>query len=113
MNWFLLTPQHIALLRKASVVWDECECGAPAIDCKRPYGNSDYLCDVAKVVGLEPDGTWDNWNEENLGMMARLHRETETALQVVLSSGSFEPGMYFQRGFGIPWVPSNTNPEDV
>jgi len=32
---FQLTEQHVTLLRNAYVNWDDCEFGAPAINCKR------------------------------------------------------------------------------
>ena len=48
---FELTEEHIKLLRQMCVSWDDCEFGAPAIDCKRPYGNSDVYSDIAKILG--------------------------------------------------------------
>jgi len=34
---FELKEEHLKLLRNMNVSWDECEFGAPAIDCKKPY----------------------------------------------------------------------------
>jgi hypothetical protein len=34
------------------ITWDDCEFGAPACDCKRPYGNSDVYGDMAEILGL-------------------------------------------------------------
>ena len=36
---FELLEDHITLLQNAYLEWDEGCTGAPAIDCKRPYGN--------------------------------------------------------------------------
>jgi len=37
---FVLTENHIKLLRKAYVTWEDGDFGAPSIDTRRPYGNS-------------------------------------------------------------------------
>ena len=94
---FLLTEQHIALLRAANISWYEIEWGAPAVDGKRPYGNSDLHGDLArllKVEGFVDHEGKEHWSAEQFEDMKRLHTETETALQVVLASGQFTPGRY-------------------
>ena len=93
---FWLKEEHIKLLRAAYVQWNNCETGAPEIDPKRPYGNSSVACDVAEILGLQGKTcphcgeSLDDKQEELL----QLHRETETALKVVLSAQSFVPGLY-------------------
>jgi hypothetical protein len=85
------------------VGWDECEFGAPCIDPKRPYGNGDGVQDIAEILGIETpksfeqmdeDGTLDTWYEEMHPKLYTLHRQTLQALQIVLCTGSFEPGLY-------------------
>lgn len=89
---FTVTADHITLLRHMYVGWQDCETGAPEIDPKRPYGNSSVAYDVAELLG------WPMDNRELTGeQRARaliLHRETTTALQIVLMLGTFEPGDY-------------------
>lgn len=110
---FVLTEQHIRLLRSAYVDWNDVEWGAPSIDPKRPYGNGDVIRDIWEE--LEPDGEWDDdyglprnmtpeeWHELREAYET-LHRETETALQVILSTGSFEPGRYVSPSyFSTEW----------
>lgn len=80
---FNLTNQHIALLRRANVTWGNAEYGAPRIDPKRPYGNSDVEGDMLEIL--------QNEVKQQLGT---LHRETETALCIILKTGSFIPGVY-------------------
>lgn len=41
---FTLTDEHLTLLRAAYIGWEDCEFGAPAIDCKRPV-HFVYVCD--------------------------------------------------------------------
>lgn len=46
-----IKPEHIKLLVRANWQFIDCEYGAPAIDCKRPYGNSDVEEDIANILG--------------------------------------------------------------
>jgi hypothetical protein len=88
---FNLTENHIKLLRNMYVCWDSCEYGAPAIDPKRPYGNSWVERDIHVILtGEEPNELSDELKEEYYN----LHKETQTALQIVLTTGKFEVGVY-------------------
>ncbi len=92
---FVLTADHITLLRAANVGWEDCEFGAPAIDCKRPYGNSYVEGDIAKLLGwswVEEDGLTKQQERD----AAKIHAETELALQIILTTGTMEPGSYYQ-----------------
>lgn len=94
---FTLTKDHIKLLRHAFVQWQDCETGAPEIDPKRPYGNSYVPEDVSEIIGYEVD--WDKGaTEEQENYLIKLHRETETALQIILFTGKFKPGKYRMIG---------------
>lgn len=48
---FELKEEHTKLLQHAIIEWDDCETGAPAINPKRPYGNSSVAEDVAEILG--------------------------------------------------------------
>jgi hypothetical protein len=98
---FLLTDEHLALLRHANVTWDHCEFGAPAIDCKRPYGNSDVLSDIACILGY-PESAREE--EETTDMFRAIHKETMTALQIVLATGGFEAGRYVAPEYTSRWT---------
>jgi hypothetical protein len=97
METFNLTEQHIALLKRAYVDWQDMETGAPAIDPKRPYGNSDVVGDVATILSLpEPEGG-------DYEKLLALHRETQTALQVILQFQSFEPATFVRKERWLRW----------
>ena len=101
---FTVTEEHIKLLRNAYVKWDDCEFGAPAIDCKRPYGNSSVLYDVAEILGYKRMGEDWSWPSQELyDKLNRLHKETLTALQIFLSIGIMEPGYYKSTDYGSTW----------
>jgi len=88
---FELKPEHVKLLRNSFVIWEDGEFGAATIDPKRPYGNSDVVEDILTILGLNPELAED---EKYIEIATALHKETQQALQVILSSGSFEPGIY-------------------
>lgn len=101
---FTLTEDHIKLVRSFNVSWQRCETGAPEIDPKRPYGNSSVAEDVAEILGWEyEEDDYDGMPEALRDKALELHYETGTALQIILSTGSFEPGDYVSESYGYLW----------
>jgi hypothetical protein len=96
---FTLTEDHLKLARRMSVDWWADEFGAPGIDPKRPYGNSDVIEDVLDIVGADP-GLGD---KGNVARAVRLHEGMQTALEIFLRTGSFEVGYYACAGHGQDW----------
>jgi len=99
---FELKKEHLILLKHACITWEDCETGAPAIDCKRPYGNGSVSRDIIKILG------WDALECPNCGEFIdegihekamALHYETKTALQLLLL-GYTEPGTYEHYDYG-------------
>ena len=94
---FEITEDHLKLLKNMFVNWWNCEFGAPAIDCKRPYGNGDVERDIARILGwkIEEDEDGDvELSNDQLKIANKLHEETKTALQICLSAQTFEVGNY-------------------
>jgi hypothetical protein len=104
---FTLTEEHVKLLQRAYVDWEECEFGAPAIDCKRPYGSSSVLNDIHEILTGESIGSThskrDELTEEEEARYTTLHRETETALQIILRFKSFEPAAFQREYYWDEW----------
>jgi hypothetical protein len=98
---FTITKDHLNLLRKMYVEWDDCEYGAPCINPKRPYGNSDVEDDIAEIIKFPKKGNWDSneemWNEEATNKIYLLHRQMQIVLQIVLITGKFEEGTYKKK----------------
>ena len=111
MKKFTLTEEHIKLLRNMYVGWGYCEFGAPEIDPKRPYGNSQVIEDIHRILTGDDDAD-DNVLEEFEAKYQKLHRETETALQIVLRTGKFEPGVYECDVYRQNWRQVTTSNED-
>ena len=95
---FTVTDEHLRLLRRACVSWNEDEFGAPGINSKRPYGNSNVFADIAKILGVRDS----EWIDEGDGeptpdaewRFLRIHVETAIALQIGLATGEFRTGQY-------------------
>ena len=92
---FRLTTSHLRLLRKMNVGWQECEYGAPEINPKRPYGNSSVELDIAEEFGWSVDRD-NGLTQDQSETASNLHRETQTALQIVLqfAGGPAPVGLY-------------------
>lgn len=107
MNKFTIKKEHILLCQRMWVEWNDDGFGAPTIDQKRPYGNSDVLHDI--VLILDPilkkenffstkqlrqleDGDYDldqMLSEKQIHYLEKLHHETQIVLQIILlRSGS-------------------------
>lgn len=99
---FTVTEDHLKLLRRAYVGWDDCEFGAPAIDCKRPYGNSDVTGDIAEILGI-PAGEDEELAPDVEDRLTRLHGETATVLQIALATGEFRAGRYARERYSADW----------
>lgn len=109
---FTVTEDHLKLIRAMYVDWQDMEFGAPAIDPKRPYGNSDVTGDIAEILG-EPvppdDDAAEEWFAANDDRLTALHRDTRTVLQIVLATGMFEPGIYTRRNpYLRGWIKSES-----
>lgn len=100
---FRLTENHIKLLNHMCVYFeDEAYSGAPAVDIKRPYGNRSVAHDIFRIINGK------EWGDDKMPVGVReelidFHRETATALQVVLDTMSFQPGVYEKLPYGIRW----------
>ena len=80
---FTITEEHVKLLLRANVGWEDCEFGAPSIDCKRPYGNSDVYGDIAEILGFKRKED-EEFSDKKCKIMDELHKEMETVLQILL-----------------------------
>lgn len=103
-QYFTVTDEHVKLLRRACVGWGDCEFGAPSIDCKRPYGNSSVYNDIAEILGIEPEDEGNqDFSSEQFDHMHMLHKETQTALQIFLTTGQMLTGEYEADRYRDDW----------
>jgi hypothetical protein len=115
---FEIRPEHIKLLKNMYVGWCNCEFGAPEIDPKRPYGNSDVIGDIIDILGVK-DGNniritlsgkehyvynYGDISSEIKNMLTQLHHETQTVLQIILNTETFRTGKYkLKDKYSINW----------
>lgn len=78
-NRFVFKQDHRLLLSNAVVRWEDWEYGAPAIDCKRPYGNTNVRGDIEEILGRPI-------SEEEA---RELHEGTLIALSILLQMGRY------------------------
>jgi hypothetical protein len=97
---FTLTEEHLTLLRNSYVEQglSGYETGAAWLNPKRPYGNSAVEEDIVELLGWPYPEGWDKDEDELPSRMRKaamkIHQQTPTALQIVLCTGSFRPGVY-------------------
>lgn len=125
MKEFEVKEEHLKLISRMYTGWNDCEFGAPEIDPKKPYGNSDVIQDMLEIFGLEEVGNmrfvfrifgneWElrgedkyninyDYDEDLVKLLTELHRETETALQIVLTTQSFKAGEYVADDYSANW----------
>lgn len=100
-NRFELKIEHIALLQNMYWEYSDCGTGAPAVDCKRPYGNSYVPPDVAKILGVELDQNNEDKYDEQVREIMQFHYDSHTALEIILQRQSFELGTFEKSKNGI------------
>lgn len=110
MRTVIVTEEHITLLSNAYTSWEDCEYGAPSINCKRPYGNSDVAFDIVELLKwitvdelkkIQDEG--DGLSDELIDRAGAIHKELENVLEVVLRTKSFEPGIYCTDDYHTNW----------
>jgi hypothetical protein len=95
MKTFTVTHDHLKLLQRMRVRWDGCEYGAPAIDSKRPYGNSNVEGDIAEILGWEyKEDPWDGIPDDVRAEAADIHSQMQTVLQILVVNLHIYPGTY-------------------
>ena len=98
MKTFELKQIHLDLLKETSIGWNDCEFGAPEINPKRPYGDSNCEDNIAEIIKMKKIGNWnkdeETWNEKATEQINDIHKETQIALQIILHCQTFELGKY-------------------
>lgn len=113
---FVLTEEHLKLLKASKVDWNSYATGAPTISPERPYGNNSIHRDMIKILGWKVsfsvnDGTLELFDfdkdiipETLERTLTHMHRELETALQICLYTGEFEAGTYQSKNYTSAWI---------
>ncbi|WP_144509909.1 hypothetical protein [Bacillus sp. FJAT-22090] len=109
---FILTEDHLTLLSNLLITWNQTSniYGSVAIDGAQPYGSTDILSSIYELIeGKKIDADelmrqlrldYEELSTELYKKYQGIHRETETALQIVLNTRSFETGKYNKNSDG-------------
>lgn len=105
MQKFVVTHDHLKLLQRMWISWEYCEYGAPAVDCKRPYGNGDVEGDIAEILGWEYDkDNWDGMPDDLREAASSIHKEMKMVLQILVVNLHIYPGTYERPDpYGTNW----------
>lgn len=109
MKEFTVNEDHIKLLKRMCVGWQDCEYGAPEINPKRPYGNSDVENDICEILGFKKSSCRnceDTYTENQAQQAAKIHREMQTVIEILLSNPTtFKIGTYTKKSdYRSDWI---------
>jgi len=87
-----ITKEHLILLKNMNVGWQECEQGAPEIDPKRPYGNSDVEGDICELLGIQRVSVnyEEGFRTEDLEYAAKIHKEMGNVIKYIFNNYDFK-----------------------
>lgn len=110
-KYFTVTEDHLKLLKRLQFEYqDNIEFGAPAVDAKRPYGNSDVYGDLGEILGWEPadEDRWGGkyYSDIQCERLLKLHKSMATVLQIVISNNGVAVGEYEASRYGSVWRPT-------
>lgn len=98
MPSFKLKPEHIKIMTdlnfRISILIDSKDRYRPAIDVKRPFGNSGPTTNVCEIMGWHCDEESEEYAAEDIEKAEMLIIELPVALQIVMQNHTFEPGEY-------------------
>lgn len=98
MPSFKLKPEHIKIMTdlnfRISILLDSKDRYRPAIDIKRPFGNSGPTTNVCEIMGWHCDEESGEYAAEDIEKAEMLIIELPVALQIVMQNHTFEPGEY-------------------
>lgn len=82
-----ITPEHLKLLERLQWEFDDREFGAPGVDCKRPYGNSDVEFDIARILGwefFEDEYGETHLSKEHYNKAVKIHGELLEVIKQII-----------------------------
>lgn len=105
-NTFEVCEEHIKLLKNMYTSWNYSYFGSPAIDPKRPFGDSLLFESMAKILGIKGEiEDYRDWelSRKQTDELLKLYQEMETVLQILLFNCSIKPGIYENVGYSNEW----------
>ena len=100
---FTVTENHLKLIKRANIQFVFKEEGPYYSyfyqDGKRPYGNSDFVGDIAEIIGVEPDCQGkdedEKWFSDELELtLIKHHVDLKIVMAILCANCSIQPGTY-------------------
>jgi hypothetical protein len=115
MKTFVVRKEHLKLAKRMVVYWNtNCYLGAPAVDSKRPYGDSSILENIGEIIGEKPedkDGDYPIYSERQLLRFGNLHKDMEHVVQILLANLGLKQGVYEADDYDTNWRPKSVKRE--
>lgn len=92
----IVTENHLKLLKNLHIDWDDTEFGAPCVNPKRPFGNSDVFADMAQILGFklaDYEKQAEKYDKQCDSLIKGYH-ELQECLQILCTNLKLEPGKY-------------------
>lgn len=105
MRKLKVTENHIKLLQAVYIDWCGDEFGAPCINPKRPFGNSDVYGDIAEILGFKLADSEEEYEkyQRQIESLDKGYRQLQDCLQILCSNLSIEIGEYECDDHGKNW----------
>lgn len=111
---FDVAENHLKLIKRNQIEWvffsDGYIAGHFYQDCKRPYGNSDWIGDIAEILGIEPDCVDPNdednkWFSDSLQYFLICHHiDMKIVMEILCQNLSIQKGKYQRNSiYGGEW----------
>ena len=112
---FEVTENHLKLVKRNQIEWvffiDDYNAGHFYQDCKRPYGNSDWVGDIAEILEIEADCSNPNdedekWFSDSLEYFLVCHHiDMRIVIEILCQNLSIQKGKYKRDSiYGGEWT---------
>lgn len=91
---FTLTEDHIKVI--SNMYTYAGDYNLAQIDTRRPYGNTNFIKDIHFIINDELDYNYE-LTQEDYEAGIKLQAQIPIALQIILCTASFVPGVYSKR----------------
>lgn len=97
---FEVTENHLKLVRHSNIQWvflKESYCaGYFYQDFYRPYGNSDWIENIAEILGINPDIDDNYFSDDLIFEIVKYHIDMIVVVQILCQNLSIEVGTYIK-----------------
>jgi hypothetical protein len=103
---FEVKENHLKLLKKVHIDWcfhkDSSHDGHFYQNIKRPYGNSDWIGDIADILKVPRDD--EQWfTKETETQLIKWHIDMKIVMQILTYNQGIKIGKYRKSSYGIDW----------